>query len=225
MPNPLARQGPRRRARPHRRAGRGARRPAGHGGAAAGHRRVEDAACSVPGFTPDDLVKEVLTRLAAEPDVTKAVKQVHRRADPLHDRAVGAQRRRLGDGERASGKRTRHVGGLILFDALWGEQNKDDPTKWDSSQRQASWASCGPGAGRSARCSAASARSRSKDDADRRPSRRPGVVDRRHVLPHATRASRQRCTRSSTDTIPAPHTARRSRRSSASCRRRRATTG
>ena len=84
------------------------------------------------GFDPDALVGEVLRRLATETAVTGLVKQ-YTGAPASYTIVVSAH---SGGGSALAGalgaKRTGHVGGLILFDALWAKE-KDDA--WVSAQR------------------------------------------------------------------------------------------
>ena len=86
------------------------------------------------GFDPDALVSEILTRLAAEPDVTAKVKKYKVPASytiVLSAHSAGG----AAATEALAAKRTRHLGGLILFDALWAEQSTQDPKVWVSGQR------------------------------------------------------------------------------------------
>ncbi|HET6948977.1 MAG TPA: hypothetical protein VFI47_01275, partial [Acidimicrobiales bacterium] len=89
-----------------------------------------------PDFDPDAFVGKVLTRLASEPEVTSAVKKYKVPASytivlSAHSAGGAATAAAL------KAKRTGHLGGLILFDALWGEPSKDDPKKIVSWQRDA----------------------------------------------------------------------------------------
>ena len=87
------------------------------------------------GFDPNAIVGEVLTRLASESEVKKVVKKYT--AAPTSYTIVLSAHSAGGSAltSALSGKRTSHVGGLILFDALWGEPSQDDPKKYLSSQR------------------------------------------------------------------------------------------
>ena len=89
------------------------------------------------GFDPEQLVGEVLRRLATETEVTSAVTKY--KGAPASWTIVASAH--SGGGAALAGalraKRTGHVGGLILFDALWAQPKEDDPTTWLSSQRDA----------------------------------------------------------------------------------------
>lgn len=80
-------------------------------------------------FDADAIVDEVLKRLKTEGQIGEIKNYtIILSAHSAGGAAVASALR---------GKRTSRVGGLILFDALWGEPSKDDPTKTVSRQRDA----------------------------------------------------------------------------------------
>jgi hypothetical protein len=93
------------------------------------------------GFDPDALVGEVLQRLAKEAEVTAAVKK-YTKAPANFTILLSAH---SGGGATVADvlddKRTGHLGGLMLFDALWTQESKTKPGTWVSGQRDAviSW--------------------------------------------------------------------------------------
>ena len=82
-------------------------------------------------FNPDTLVSDVFKRLVAEKLISAAELPAYTIMLSAHS-AGGAV-----VADVLNKKRTSRVGGLILFDALWGEPSKDDPKKTVSWQRDA----------------------------------------------------------------------------------------
>jgi hypothetical protein len=81
-------------------------------------------------FDPDAIVGEILPRLKTEGVIAK-VPTDYSILLSAHSGGGAAVASAL------SGKKTGHLGGLILFDALWGQPSEDDPKKIVSGQRDA----------------------------------------------------------------------------------------
>jgi hypothetical protein len=81
-------------------------------------------------FDPDAIVGELLPRLKTE-GVLTAVPPNYSILLSAHSAGGAAVASAL------TAKKTGHLGGLILFDALWGQPSKDDPKKIVSGQRDA----------------------------------------------------------------------------------------
>jgi hypothetical protein len=90
-------------------------------------------------FNPDTLVSDVLKRLVAEKLISAAELPAYTIMLSAHSAGGSVV------ADVLNKKRTANVGGLILFDALWGEPSKDDPKKTVSWQRDAllSWIEAG----------------------------------------------------------------------------------